>query len=741
MNKSFISQFTQQYSISKTLRFELKPVGETADYLSDFKSEYLKQVVEQDKKRAQQYERTKKIIDEYHRDYIEQRLKNPCDRKTGELFINSEDLENAYSEFTLWRNDKRNKEHKERYQATQGVLRNKLVKAFNDNDDLFGKDFFKKILPDWLKAKNKYDEHKEDIDCFNRFTTYFSGFNENRKNMYSGEEQSTAISYRLMNENLPRFFANCVLYRKIKENQPQLNLVVDQELLTPFENASLDDIFSPRWFINLFTQSGITAFNVLLGGVTKEAGEKVQGLNEKINLFRQANNIKSGQLDLFVPMYKQILSDIEKVSFIPESFINDEDLLITIKQFIDEFHPDSPKKLRAQIEKLNEADLLITYIKSQGLSEISIFISKEIIPNDEKAGWSIIKNAISHYAKTVRYPDDKQDGTASNKTIKNREDYLHQDVYSIDELIKAVHCYLSSFEDLELPSENTIREKIINYFSSESDRCIKKLDIKIEDIKQLLDLSEIDGDRRLPTNEFPNGGKGYQQIKQLKELLDSFLDLSHICKPLYLSKGKKIIELPEVDATFYNDFEDVYKIYENLVVGLYNKSRNFLTAKPYQQDKIKLTFSSPTLLNGWDINKEKDNKSVLLRRKGNYYLAIMHRDNSDLFTVENTTPPDSDCYEKINYKLLSGANKMLPKVFFSKKGRNTINIPDEIIEIYNKDEHKKGKKFKIESCHKLINFFKKYISTYKVEKNDKHGWAIFDFQFSPTEQYKDISVN
>ena len=37
------------------------------------------------------------------------------------------------------------------------------------------------------------------------FTTYFEGFFKNRKNMYTPEEKSTGIAYRLINENLPKF--------------------------------------------------------------------------------------------------------------------------------------------------------------------------------------------------------------------------------------------------------------------------------------------------------------------------------------------------------------------------------------------------------------------------------------------------------------------------------------------------------------------------------------------------------
>ena len=68
-----LDQFTNQYSLSKTLRFGLRPVGERAGYLDDFKSQYLRDVVRRDEIRAGYYEKIKVIIDKYHKEYIDQR--------------------------------------------------------------------------------------------------------------------------------------------------------------------------------------------------------------------------------------------------------------------------------------------------------------------------------------------------------------------------------------------------------------------------------------------------------------------------------------------------------------------------------------------------------------------------------------------------------------------------------------------------------------------------------------------
>ena len=68
MNTKNFEQFTNLYKVQKTLRFELKPIGETVINIK--KVDLLKA----DETRAENYKKAKKIIDEFHKDFIQQRL-------------------------------------------------------------------------------------------------------------------------------------------------------------------------------------------------------------------------------------------------------------------------------------------------------------------------------------------------------------------------------------------------------------------------------------------------------------------------------------------------------------------------------------------------------------------------------------------------------------------------------------------------------------------------------------------
>ena len=127
-------------------------------------------------------------------------------------------------------------------------------------------------------------------------------------------------------------------------------------------------------------------------------------------------------------------------------------------------------------------------------------------------------------------------------------------------------------------------------------------------------------------------------------------------------------EESDKDNRFYSEFLPIWEKL-NLLTPLYNKVRNYVTRKPYSIEKYKLNFESPQLLGGWDKNKEKDCLSVLLRKDGKYFLGVMNKPNNKIF---EQFPCDGECYEKVVYKLLPGANKMLPKVFFSKSISLTV---------------------------------------------------------------------
>lgn len=747
-----IEKFTNKYSLSKTLRFELKPIGETADYIEDFKSQYLRDIVAKDEQRAKDYEIVKEIIDDYHQQYIEEKLSEPFDKKTGELFISEEDFEKVFSYYQRFRENPKDERAKSDWINTQSGLRKNIVKVFSDRKKrLFKKELITQALPSWLKKKGEWEEKKNVVENFNRFTTYFTGFHENRENMYSHEEKSTAISFRLMNDNLPKFFNNCIQFEKITRTYDDLKLAVESKLLSKMGVLKISEVFQPSYFVQLLTQTGIDNFLELIGGRTKENGEKIQGLNEKINLYRQNKSIKAKVLPNFIGLYKQILSDRETSSFIPEQFENDKELLESLSKFIEEMAKDDGllSKLEATIHTLKDADLNKTFVK--GGVELS-GLSQNIFGN-----YSILKSAIYHHAETVIYPTPKS-GKLSEVMENKRIKYVNnQDVFSIAELEAMLSTYTNQLND-ENPEKETIikieysENSILSHFQSVLKKSKKDSDFEkaLQAVLPLLELENLN-----------KGEAGQEQTHKIQTMINAFLSLSHVVKPLHLVKGKKPMDIPDVDMGFYSNFSQTFEMYNQLVVSLYNKTRNHLTKKPFSKDKIKINFENPTLLDGWDANKEKDNSGILFEKGGNYFLGIMHPNHKSLFdynkgiddlnskkrsrTKDNLfkkiVDSQNDHYQKIFYKLLPVVNRMLPKVFFSGRRIDFFSPSNEVLQIRNTASHSKngapqkgfGKEnFNLNDCHTIIDFFKA-----SIEKHPE--WKEFNFDFSPTSDYSDLS--
>lgn len=202
-NNETMKQFTNLYTLSKTLRFELIPIGKTLEYVQQ------NGLLTQDEQRADSYKKVKKIIDEYHKAFIERVL---CNFK---LQVEDEGKKNSLEEYFFYYNLPTNDEQRKKvFPDIQAKLRKQIVDCFT-SDALFKRIDKKELIKEDLQSFVKTIDEKNLVAEFHDFTTYFTGFHENRKNMYSDEAKSTAIAYRLIHENLPKFIDNISTFEKV----------------------------------------------------------------------------------------------------------------------------------------------------------------------------------------------------------------------------------------------------------------------------------------------------------------------------------------------------------------------------------------------------------------------------------------------------------------------------------------------------------------------------------------------
>ena len=710
--------FKRLYPQSKTLRFEAKPIGATLDNI--IKSGLL----EEDEHRAASYVKVKKLIDEYHKAFIDRALSDGC------LKFDSNGEKDSLTEYyEAYLSKGNNDEVKEMFSTIQKNLRTAISQKLEKDNaykHLFGKELFesykdsdkKEIDADLIQFIDSADSSqlnnmsKSEAEClvkeFRGFTTYFVGFHENRKNMYTPDEKSTGIAYRLVNENLPRFIDNMETNRRIAAI-PEMDAHLSK-LHSDFEEClnvgNINEMFELGYYDNLLTQKQIDVYNAIIGGKTdKERDEKIKGINEYVNLYNQQH--KDAKLPKLKMLFKQILSDRNAISWLPEEFSNDQDMLNAINDCYMRLSENvlGDKLLKALLCSLSEYDTNGIFLRNDlQLADISQKMT---------GNWSTIQNAImADIRNTAPARHRKESEEDYEKRIAGK--FKKADSFSIRYIDDCLNrAYAGNAYTVE------------GYFASLG--AVNTPAVQHENIFAQITNTYTDAEHLLKT-AYPtdrNLAQDKNSVAKTKALLDAMMSLLHFVKPL-LGKGDE----SDKDEQFYGELS---LLWEELatIVPLYNMVRNRMTSKPYSQNKIKLNFNNPQLLGGWDANKEKDYSSILLRRDGKYYLAIMDKASKKL--LGKAMPSEGECYEKMVYKLLPGANKMLPHVLLSKKGVETFKPSSLLIKNYNNGTHKKGKNFSIDDCHALIDYFKESIEQHK-------DWKNFGFKFSDTSTYEDLSA-
>lgn len=653
------------YSVQKTLRFELKPVGKTKENIEK------KGIIANDYHRFETYKNVKKYCDEYHKYFINEALKN----------VKLKNLEEYYK---LFISSNKTEDKKEKLEEIEESLRKELSDLFIKNPN-YKKLFSKELIQKHLIELYKEDEDKKiEIEEFNKFTTYFSGYNLNRQNMYVSEKKSTAIAYRMINDNLPIFINNIKIFDKLKTVDNTIIEKVENDLKEYLQVNNLEDMFKINYFNETLTQIGIEVYNIMISGKSKE-NDKIKGLNEYINEYNQVHQEKNPK---FKELYKQILSDSQTASFIYESIDNDLELINIISNYYEDF--------RYNIQHIN--DLLIN-IEKYDTNKIFINNNLSITDISQKiyGDWNYISSRI------IENFDENYLGNFSVNTEKYEEfrkkELKKKKIISIYEIEKIVNDKLISSYLKDYLNNYNIIEDIENKY------------IKFNNVKD-----------KFSTNE-KIIIKDEQFIQIIKELLDEVMEVKSFIN-IIIPKDKTA----EKDELFYNEYINYYEKI-NEITPIYNKIRNYVTQKPYSTEKIKINFECPTLLDGWDKNKEKSNLGVILIKDNKYYLGIMNATTKNIFDKEIS---GNSNYLKMDYKQLSGINKQLPRIAFSKSRIDEFNPSKELLEKYQKGLHKKGDNFDINFCHELIDFFKHVI---KINPD----WKMYNTNFSITESYNDIS--
>lgn len=605
-----IKELTGLYSLTKTIGVELKPVGKTQDLIE------AKKLIEQDDQRAEDYKIVKDIIDRYHKDFIDKCLN--C------VKIKKDDLEKYVS---LAENSNRDAED---FDNIKTKMRNQITEAFRKNSlftNLFKKNLIKEYLPAFVS-----EEEKSVVNKFSRFTTYFDAFNDNRKNLYSGDAKSGTIAYRLIHENLPMFLDNIASFNAISGiGVNEYFSSIEAEFTDALEEKRLTEFFQIGFFNNTLTQKKIDNYNYVVGAV-----------NKAVNLYKQQH--KNVRIPLLKTLHKMILSDRVAPSWLPERFESDEEMLTAIKAAYESLKEvlvgDDDDSLRNLLLNIDNFDLEHIYIaKDSGLTSIS----------------QQIFGYYDTYTLAIKDQLQRENPNLYDERIDKL--YKKEGSFSI--------AYLNRLVDTK--EHITINE----YYRLLGSYCREKGKRKDDFFKQ------IDGAYCAISHLFwgKHGeiAQSDSDIELIQKLFDAYKGLQRFIKPL-LGHGDEADKDNEFDAKLRKVWDEL-----DIITPLYDKVRNWLSRKIYNPEKIKLCFeNNGKLLSGWSDNQTKSDNGTqyggyIFRKKNeigeyDFYLGISA--DAKLFRRDETICYEDGMYERFDYYHLK-PNTLLGKSYIGNYGEDS----------------------------------------------------------------------
>src|SRR3989338_1590658 len=213
LNKELFNNFTNKYQLSKTLRFELKPIGKDGKPLNaEDAAKLFSNILKNDREIKDAYIALKPVMDKIHEQVINRSLTSDEAKqidfsKYYEKYKQKKEItsvEKSLREAVVNTFDAGAQPLKEKAgydNKGKPILKKESVKCLTEAGIL---KYIKNNIRELTDDENEIKELETHLKTFEKFFTYFSGYNQNRENYYSKEEKATAVATRIIHDNLPK---------------------------------------------------------------------------------------------------------------------------------------------------------------------------------------------------------------------------------------------------------------------------------------------------------------------------------------------------------------------------------------------------------------------------------------------------------------------------------------------------------------------------------------------------------
>lgn len=673
------SSFRNLYPVTRTLRFGLKPVGNTWQNMQD--------AIEKDKQVQEAYQQLKMYLDKLHQEVIDRGLNifNP----------DLTEYSRCYYALVEERKKKRDADQKQLnalrtdLETESKQLREQLLTCIESSVTLMVAEYphikFKKRGTDNLyevtvleMLSERYPDSRQWVDKFSGFWTYFKGYNTNRANYYATDGKPTSCLTRVIDINLPLWLNNIAKLKALTDEH--------KTHLTTFARDVLEENLGGE------TEKQVLA-RLLQDNKPPYTQQSLLQYNEIVGIYNKTRNLARQQGFKDYPALVNLQNNI--------GFRIQDDDDAHIMQITDEHELRSVLiHVQSVATRWLEADNPVCQFLAQFGSRI---------PEEDESTLYLKKSTLQNMTYTMvtnKYAFTELLGT-KKKSREQGEYYAITNDMSLQSIRSAIEHAELALHLKENKEKLFTMDTLFNHYADKYRQNRDVVQTKLGVFEQMLQQDSIDIEK-------------YKS--DIKEFADAILNIERLIKDFtYIAEEpntKLIAAINEIESLHYYQY--------------YNALRNYLTQIKEQAQRWKLNFENGEFLAGWSLSKVSDNQGAFIKKDNKYFLLIPLTKNSrGLLNREKIDTLSEELgdhqYEFFKYFFLSDPIKSLANYCFSGWRKALYQPSDEILNIKENKLYSKDK----DSLSKIIQF---YIDILKVDRD----WSIFNFVFRPVEEYTTI---
>ena len=660
--------FNNLYSLTKTIKFELRPIPETKKWIDEFGKIFTQEADSSEDnffKRDMDIAEAKRIIQDVLNSVHETIINNALTSDEAKAIDISSYYELSNQTNPDLGNEEKNLREKIKLcfiaelKKFNGNFSSKEKKNQDKDDELSGLmkvlgssymlNYLSETAGNYASTGHKARSIKNACANLNKFWGVLSQYVENRNNYYvCDKEQDTAVATRIVSDLLPVFCKNCREYTNNKEEYDSIfhylkstdtTMLIKDSATGEMKTVEGFDssIYNINEFYKYISQAGIEKYNAAI------SKNKVL-----VNLYNQQK--RGSHIKGFVTLHKQIGC----------KEANSTEKIVICKDWDSTVSKDNGISLEAMLNK------------------VTCMVNEIVAPKQP----DMLSPRLSNLTSWLENVKDWEGIYVSDKALKTISSRYLEDWYSLQQLLikeKSVGSYNASRESneqfklnsaVELAPvfrafdgkdfESAFKKNVYNEYSEVLDRNLplsrNLLNIMCHDLKQKIDNElpkyEENITTILNTTEHREGFfKKDNSIDVITDYLDCILSIVHIVSFFSVRQNK-------IKGSPYN--MELFQIVSSLLESdlgnrraWYDEIRNYLLRLPQdeiKENKLKLNFNSSQLLQGWHVNKTKDRLSLILKNEGVYHLCILKKSPScnTLFDIkEKIYVEKSEAYRMI----------------------------------------------------------------------------------------------